>query len=606
METEVQKHQKHQSKKLKKHFLANFMRVHNEPRPNQLTVIEAMPKHDRIILQAPTGTGKTALGYTFLKTHCEDDKNGFYLCPGKNLVEQVTSLYPEIMPMYGRNEYPCLYYEGDHKADEVPCALLKECPHRVNLETGETYEEGATPCPYFSAKYKSRQSNLVACTSQYYFYEALARPELPHAVVFDEVHKWADSIRGMMKYQITDYTLNEFWALLCSVDCRVEAKHIREFCDMMIETIRGYESGRRTSLIIDDDLRAMLKIILKIKRSSIDEKIKTAISKGKINIKDDREILNDLDKFTGSLYKYVKSLEFALESKERKPLTYVFGYWDKELVEGKKAQYVLTVSSYSIGGLTRNRMLPEKSLSMSATIGSDPRIIIGESGIEGEFIDLGSDFPNEHTRIFMPDDVSDLSTKGMKRNDKNRTIRSILRAVKNASNSNIRSLIIVVSEDERKKFMTFAKEEGVVAVSYNENTNPRQAVKQFREGFGDVLIGTESQYGEGIDLPDGIAQFTFYLRPGYPSPIDPQAMFEERRLGNRRWALWTWRVITKMLQARGRTIRSINDKGCIFLMSQQFKRFTFGGLPKWLQPAYKTNLTFDEAIQQGIDLMSKK
>ncbi len=600
------KNQKHQSGKAFSAFLANFNRVHNEARPNQIIVLKAMPDHKQLLVQAPTGTGKTALGYTFLKTHCDKDQNGFYVCPNKTLVDGVVQQYPEIMPMYGRNEYPCLYYADEYKADEVPCSLLRDCPHRVNLETGETFEKGAKPCPYFQAKYKSRNSALVACTIQYYFYEALGRENLPDALVVDEVHEWSNAIRSMMQYQITDSALEEFWSLLTAIGCTAEAKVIREFCDAMVSTISQHQAGKRTSLIIDDDLRMLLKILLRIKRSNIDEKIKKAISHKKINPVEDRELLKALDDFTGSLYKYVKSLEFSLESKERKPLSYVFGFWDKELREGKKAEYVLTIKSYYIAGLTKAKLIPETCMSMSATIGADPKILMQETGISGTFIDLASDFPIEKTKIFMPSDVPDLSMKGMNRNDKNRTIRKMLRGVCIGKKAGVRSLIIVPSEKDRLKCIEFSSEEGVSVMSYGEGIKPRDAVRKFRDGEGDVLIGTEAQYGQGIDLPGGIAGFTFYLRPGYPSPEEPQAQFEERRLGNSRWALWTWRVITKMLQARGRTIRSVTDSGCIFLMSQQFKRFTYGGLPKWLQPAYVYTKTFDECVVDGVKLLKKK
>jgi Rad3-related DNA helicase len=597
---------KHQSGKLFKNFLANFGQVHEEPRPKQIVALKAMAESNQLILQAPTGTGKTALGYSFLKTHCSGNQNGFYVCPNKTLVDGVVQQYPEIMPMYGRNEYPCLYYADEYQADQVPCALLKECPHRVNLETGETYELGAKPCPYLNAKYQSRKKDLVACTIQYYFYEALGRQELPHALVVDEAHDWSNSIRSMMQYQITDYTLEEFWSLLVSVDCRTEAKYIREFCDVMVETIKQYEAGRRTSLLTDDDLRSMLKVLLKLQRSNIDDKIKKAIKEKKINPRTDREILKALDEFTGSLYKYVKSLEFALEAKDRRPLSYVFGFWDKELVPGKKAQYVLNVKSYFIAALTKTKLLPEIRMSMSATIGADPKIFMQETGITGTFIDLESDFPIENTKVFMPMDVPDLSVKGMRRNDKNRTIRQILRGVSLGKKNGIRSLIIVSSEEERRKCIAFALEEGVEVITYSDDIKPREAVRIFRGGEGDVLVGTEMQYGQGIDLPGNVAGFTFYLRPGYASPDDPQAQFEERRLGNSRWALWTWRVIIKMLQVRGRTIRSVTDSGCIFLMSQQFKRFTYAGLPKWLKPAYVYTKTFDECLKDGVKLLQNK
>lgn len=554
--------------------------------------------------QAPTGTGKTGLGCTFLKTHCSSGGRGFFVTPSKTLVNQVAAMYPEIVPMYGRNEYSCNYYDEQYRADEIPCTLLRDCPHRVDLETGETHTVGATPCAYLLAKYKSRKAQLTVCTTHYYFFEALGRGNsLPDALVIDEVHEWANSIRKMLSYQITDHLLDQFWELLSSLECRTEAKLILEFKEAMIGTIKQYVSGKRTPLITDADLRKLLKILLKLDRSHVDDKIKRAIADGKINRHDDRELLRQLDRFTGDLYRYIKSLEFAIGTKEHQPLTYVFGYWDQQLTEGKQVQYSITIQSYAIAGLTRAKLMPPKKLSMSATIGKDSSILERETGITGTFVDLDSDFPVANCRIFMPSNVPDLSFKGMSHNDKNRAIRQMLRGALAASQQGIRSLIVVISEEERLKAIKFAAEEGVNAISYDKETKPRDVVQRFRNGEGDVLIGTESQYGQGIDLPGNICGFTFYLRPGYPVKGDPQAEFEERLYGAQRWALWTWRVIMKMLQVRGRNIRSIEDRGCIILMSQQFKRFTYGGLPKWLQPAYKSDITFDEAIQQGINLL---
>lgn len=599
------KHQKDQPKFSIKDFLANFRRVHDEPRENQLLVLEEFPKHDEIVNQAPTGTGKTALGYAFLKTHCGRDGNGFFVTPSKTLVDQVTQTYPEIMPMYGRNEYSCLYYEQEYKADEIPCSLLRDCPHRVDLETGETHTAGAKPCAYLLAKYRSRKAQLTACTTNYYFFEALTRgnDDLPDALVIDEVHEWSNSIRRMLSYQITDHLLEEFWVLLSSLECRTEAKLIIDFKDAMVNVIKQYASGRRTPLITDEDLKKLLRILLKLDRSHLDEKIKKAIASGKIDRKADRELLKQIDQFTGDLYRYIKSLDFAIGNADRKPLTYVFGYWDRKLEEGKKVQYSLTIQSYAIAQLTRKKLLPQKKLAMSATIGENGDILERETGISGTFIDLASDFPVANSRIFMPDDVVDLSVKGMSRGDKNKTLRRMLRGALKASKHDIRSLIVVISEEERKKCMEFAVEEGVDAISYGGDVKARDAVNEFRSGRGDVLVGTESQFGQGIDLPGDVCGFIFYLRPGYPNPNDPQAEFENRLFGSQRWALWTWRVILKSLQVRGRNIRSVQDRGVIILMSKQFKRFTYGGLPKWLKPAYKTDLSFDDAVREGIKLL---
>lgn len=599
------KNQNHQSAKSYEDFLAIFLGAHENPRPNQLIVLKEFPEEDKILLQGPTGTGKTALIYTFLKGHCGDTGNGFYIVPNKTLVDQVVKLYPEIKPMYGRNEYPCLYYDKEFKADEIPCSILRDCPHRVNLTTGETHTEGSTPCPYLQAKYESRQASLVACTTNYYFFEALSgsREKLPDAIGIDEVHEFSNSIRRMISYDISDFQLDQFWELLSSIECRSEAKLIMTFKEEMIKIIQEHASNGRTSLLNDESLKKLLKILLKLEKGNIDEKIKKAIENKQIDTKEDRELLRSLDVFTNDLYRYIRSLEFALEGKDRKPLSYVFGYWDKKVEPGKKTEFTLTIKSYRIAGLTRTKLLPEKYIACSATIGSDPRMLRMDTGIDGKFIDLKSEFPIENSAIFMPEDVPDLSVKGSRRNDKNRTLRKILIGCQKGKEQGIRSLVIVVSEKEREKCVTFAEELGLVTISYGNGVKPKEAVRRFRDGEGDVLIGTEAQVGQGIDLPDGICEFIFYLRPGYPTPDDPSAQFEERIYGNARWALWTWRVILKMLQARGRNQRSAQDKGCIFLMSKQFKRFTYGGLPEWLKPAYKGQISFDEAIAHGIKLL---
>lgn len=601
------KHQKNQSGKSYDDFLAIFKSAHESPRGNQLSVIKEFPKTNQILLQAPTGTGKTALGFTFLKGHCGKDGNGFYICPSKTLVDQVSSLYPEITPMYGRNEYACLYYESKFKADEIPCSVLKECPHRVDLSNGETFLLNSKPCPYLLAKFKSRQSSLVACTTNYYFFEVLSksREKMPDAIVIDEAHEFSNSIRRMLSYNITDLKLDQFWELLSFLECRLEAKQILFFKEKMMNIIKdNYTFSSRTTILKDDSLKELLKILLKLERNNIDEKIKKAIADKKVDLKADRELLRDLDIFTNDLYRYIRSIEFALETNERKPLGYVFGYWNKKKEEGKKSEHTLTIQSYRMAGLTQNKLLPEKYLAYSATIGSDARMLQMDTGIGGKFIDLQSEFPIANSLIFMPDDVSDLSFKGSRHNDKNKTMRKILSGCKSGKNNGIRSLIIVISEKEREKCVKFAEEEGLIPISYSNAVKPKEAVTRFRNGEGDVLIGTEAQFGQGIDLPDELCGFIFYLRPGYPTPENPQVQFEERIYGNNRWSIWTWRVILKMLQARGRNQRSATDKGCIFLMSAQFKRFTYGGLPEWMRPAYVGQISFEKSIEKGIEMLN--
>src|SRR3989344_7871452 len=122
-----------------------------EMRANQEAALRAIAEENgNVILESPTGTGKTAIEFSLLRAlELRGEWPLFWIVPNKAQVEQVKRLHPEVQVAYGRHEHDCLYY-GDEglKADEIPCLTLTNCPHRVNQETGETHTPGAARCPY--------------------------------------------------------------------------------------------------------------------------------------------------------------------------------------------------------------------------------------------------------------------------------------------------------------------------------------------------------------------------------------------------------------------------------------------------------------------------
>jgi Rad3-related DNA helicase len=184
-------------------------------------------------------------------------------------------------------------------------------------------------------------------------------------------------------------------------------------------------------------------------------------------------------------------------------------------------------------------------------------------------------------------------------------MRRIARVAKKLANNGIRSLHVTVSNEEREKLLALMNEEGVKAISYGNGVTAKQAAIRFKDGEGDALVGTMSNFGEGVDLPRQTAPAIFVLRPGYPPPDDPRTQFEERRYGNNRWAIWNWRVMLSVLQVRGRNIRSEDDLGVTFFISQQFRRSVFASLPQTLQVSYKGDLTLDQCVKEAIELVVK-
>ena len=138
----------------------------------QIEALEHIARLDgNVTLEAPTGTGKTLVGVTFLEAL---KKRGigplFYTTINKTLVEQVKAQHPDVAIAEGRNAHPCLYYNSEVSADDVPCSILKDCWHRVDQESGQTFEKGAEPCPYLLQKFQAKQSPIVVSTLHFYLF----------------------------------------------------------------------------------------------------------------------------------------------------------------------------------------------------------------------------------------------------------------------------------------------------------------------------------------------------------------------------------------------------------------------------------------------------
>ena len=582
-----------------------------EIRDQQMQAFRIIAQEDgNVTIEAPTGTGKTATEFTFLELLRRKGKGPlFYITPTKMLAEQAGKLHPGLYVMYGRNEFPCLYYPGENLTadpEDVPCAMLRDCAHRVDLNTGETHTPGAEPCPYLQSKHHALLADIVVCTVPFYLYTQVFSKEwdTPEGLVIDEVHRLAEIIRNSLKYDITDYYLDRCEEFLTGIDDDT-AHRIADFKRVMMRIIRG-KHGRK-SLLTPEEIRELMNVLISIDSNTLRRKVSQAITDGTINPMHDRVLLSCLDRFVHNLGRYLSSLGYSLGTSSHAPLSYVYGFYREERDEGQKTQFRLTVRGYYVAPLIR-KMLGKRTLATSATIGS-PEVFGFETGIENPVHVLPSDFPASNARIFLPTDTPSLafvSQKGTRR-DTNKTLRMMLRAARRFTEHGHRSLVVLTSDDQRARFLRFCEEEHITALSYSEDESAKEVVRKFKDGEGLILVGTAAQYGEGLDLPDGLAPIIFFLKPDYPHPDDPAVQFEEQRFSRgRQWGLKKWRVMIKSLQVQGRNKRSKEDKGVCFYMSRQFRDIVPAALPEYLRPALRTGLTMDQCMEETLNLLGRR
>ncbi|MBI2624504.1 DEAD/DEAH box helicase family protein [Candidatus Parcubacteria bacterium] len=587
---------------------ASFPRhIHPHMRSVQEQGLDFAEKHRSCVLEAPTGTGKTDIGYTVLRAHRRLNEGPlFYIAPTKTLVEQVGHMCPDLRIAYGRSEYDCLYYEGEGlKADEIPCSILIDCRFRVDQQTGETFEPGAPSCPYLRAKYEAKQAPMVVCTYAFYLFTQLFSREWrqPAALIIDEAHRIARAIRSLLSYEITDWHLRKCIELLEEIGAEGEAAAFEQFLKTMVRIARA-KPAKTETLLEAEEIRELLDELVKIEPDALRTKLAQAVKDRRIDPRERREALKKLEVLALDLGRYIRSLGYSLATGERHALNYTYAFYREELTERERVRHKLVIRAYYVAPIIR-KLFGRITVAYSATIGN-PQVFAFETGIDFPVCSLASTFSADNARIFMPIDTPSLAAKVCIRAEPTKVLRRIARACVKFGAAGHRSLVVVVSEKQRQKFLAFCVEEGVHATSYGNGTTAKAAAANFKEGEGTVLVGTVAQYGEGVDLPKMMAPVIFFLKPGFPNPKDPMAVFEGKRFGRRLWELWNWRVMIEALQVRGRNIRSTEDKGVTFFISQQFRRFVFGSLPGWLEPAYRGTLTFDQCVEETLKLLGRR
>ncbi len=557
------------------------------------------------IIESGTGTGKTAVEYTLLRAaEAKGGKTLFLITPNKTLVDQIRKEFPGLKVALGRNEHPCLYYPDEElRADEIPCSLLQDCPHRVNQETGATHESGAAPCPYLEQKYEAKQGGVVLATMSFFLFTRLFSREFdrPDCLVIDEAHRLADVVRNSLSYDITDYHLGELVKLLRRIKSPA-ARQLRHFLKIMREIAKA-KPPRKQTLLSDGEIERLINALQAIDGKQVLADTKAALAAGLIDRREDRTKLKRLEVVARDLRRYIHSLQYCLTTTKDNPLNYVCAFYEAERPEGKRVQYKLVIKCFYVVGLIK-AILGQFNVAFSATIGN--KDVFGyEAGLWGPMFTAPSPFSALNTRIFMPMDTPDLAVRNVGQGAKASVVRRMVRAAKHFANRGHRSLFVCLSNDERELIMRLAAKEKLNAVSYGNGRTAREMAIAFRNGEGEALVGTAANYSEGVDLPKQTAPIIWFLRPGYPRPDDPLTQFEEKRFGNRRWGRWQWRVMIQALQVRGRNIRSTTDLGVTFFISQQFRKFLFNSLPGELQnKAYRGQLSFDECVKEADELLN--
>jgi Rad3-related DNA helicase len=215
---------------------------HREVRPIQKNLIRLIltaiiKGRTDIVLQAPTGIGKSAIAATIAEYFkAQGEKSLFYL-PRKGLIDQYMKDYPQYAKIKGGNEYPCLLdrdrLEKDFgikvpkcTRDQAPCSIQSiSCRHKPFGDRGgsgmkghaPSYSRGELfveekPCPFWKDKLDVLNKPIAFVSSLYGYREKASINDIGPVkiLVLDEADHVEKDILSMETLRITEKELDEF------------------------------------------------------------------------------------------------------------------------------------------------------------------------------------------------------------------------------------------------------------------------------------------------------------------------------------------------------------------------------------------------------------
>ncbi len=152
---------------------------------------------DNIVVEAPTGIGKSAIAMTVQNRF----QSAYLLTPTLGLTEQYRRDYGHIVKeVRGRSNFPCWVESGD--ASKAPCYVgKKRCPHTKE----------ADPCPYYGQKFQARDARITLSNPSYLF-RVVKSPDGSFGqrdfAIVDEAHQMEGFFMGLMECRITHTDFN--------------------------------------------------------------------------------------------------------------------------------------------------------------------------------------------------------------------------------------------------------------------------------------------------------------------------------------------------------------------------------------------------------------
>lgn len=209
-----------------------------------------------VLLELPTGTGKSAVGFAAAKWASDWGSGGYILSTQKSLTAQYMRDFESagLVELRGRSSYQCQDF-------------------RTNCEVGATRRSKDTTaclkCPYKAAKDKFVTQKSGVTNFDYFLAETLYSGQLPKrsVLVIDEGHILEQKLLGFTDFEISPFNLQKYSVAIPTIEDGDLAGATEWICGQMIPAIETFISGMpEDDVELSEDRRQAENLLRRMRR----------------------------------------------------------------------------------------------------------------------------------------------------------------------------------------------------------------------------------------------------------------------------------------------------------------------------------------------------
>jgi Rad3-related DNA helicase len=520
-------------------------------RPKQTEALDAIQdafavqKKKFVILEAPTGAGKSGIGMaaaSWAKTlpviNPETQRGAYIMSPQKVLTKQYMRDFEinGLVELKGRANYPCDTFDTDCEAGALLCGGDADmCPS----------------CPYKTAKAIFMERLVGTENFDYYLNESIYAGQLPNRtmLICDEGHNLEQKILGFTDTELTQKKCDEY-----GVKEKLpifKPNHTQEIVEWLSNVFMPAASRYR--MLLDEQL---------------------ADAKEEGNIEKRAEVAKKLNGVKQFLVRVNRFLSTTTPDE-----WFAYSDWnpDKKYNKGTGNLIIkpLTARLFANDLMFKNA---QHILIMSATI-LDFNTFMRNLGIDPKdavCIRMDSEFPIENRPIFY------LPVGNMGYRTKQATLPKMAAFIGKllAKYAKVKGLVHTQSFDNNEYFINFLTEfQDRILTHKSTFKGSREKCVEEHSSTSEPTVLFSPSMAEGLDLKDDLARFDIITKVPYPA-LDPYVKARLDR--DPKWYAWMTALV--MVQQTGRTNRHRNDRSHHYILDEGFADFFNRNremFPKW-------------------------